>query len=55
MIVAESWPDGIVRIVRRESRGGLVKARVTGARAASGDIIVIMDAHMEANRGWWVL
>ena len=50
--MAETWPDGVVKIVRRETRGGLVRARVTGARAASGDVLLIMDAHMEVNIGW---
>ena len=54
-IVAETWPDGIVKIVRRETRGGLVRARVSGARAASGEILIIMDAHMEVNVGWYDL
>ena len=50
--VRETWPDGIVKIVRRTERGGLVQARVSGARAATGDVLVIMDAHMEVNVGW---
>jgi hypothetical protein len=29
------------------SRVGLVEARVVGARAAAGDVIVILDAHCE--------
>ena len=48
----ETWPDGIVKIVRSTERGGLVRARVLGARAATGDVVVIMDAHMEVNVGW---
>ena len=51
-IVSETWPDGIVKIVRRETRGGLVQARVSGARAATGETIIVMDAHMEVNVGW---
>ena len=48
----ETWPDGLVRIVRRPSHGGLVRARVTGARAATADVLVIMDAHVEVNVVW---
>ena len=51
-IVASTWPDGIVRIVRRKERGGLVKARVSGAREATGETIIVMDSHMEVNVGW---
>jgi hypothetical protein len=29
------------------SRVGLVEARVVGARAAEGDVVVILDAHCE--------
>jgi hypothetical protein len=31
-------------------RVGLVEARVIGARAAAGDVIVILDAHCECVR-----
>ena len=51
-IVQATWPDGIVKIVRREHHGGLIKARMSGARAATGDVLVIMDAHMEPNIAW---
>ena len=50
-----AWPDGIVRLVRGRasgSGGGSGKARVVGARAARGDVIVFIDAHCEVNRGW---
>ena len=50
--VKKTWPDGIVRILRRSERGGLIRARMTGARAATGDVIAIMDGHMEMNEGW---
>ena len=53
-VVAESWPDGIVKIVRRTVRGGLVQARVSGAKAATGETIIVMDSHMEVNVGWYV-
>lgn len=50
--VAETWPDGVVKIVRRKERGGLIRARLTGADAAIGDVLVFLDAHCEATKGW---
>ena len=50
--MTSTWPDGIVRIVRRKDRGGLIRARMTGAREATGDVIAVMDGHMEVHTGW---
>ena len=50
--VRRTWPDGVVRVVRRTERGGIIKARMSGVRAATGDVLVIMDGHMEVNVGW---
>jgi len=40
-----------VRVIR-ESRKGLVRARETGSREASGDLLVYLDADCRAPRGW---
>ena len=50
--VAETWPDGVVRIVRLKQRAGLIRARMAGAEAATGEVIVFLDSHCEANVGW---
>ena len=50
--VEKTWPDGIVRIVRVKERSGLIRARITGSEHATGDVIVFLDAHCEATKGW---
>jgi len=52
--VAETWPDGIVKIARSKERLGLIRAKVSGAKLATGDVLVFLDAHCEANVQWFV-
>ncbi len=42
----------IVRIIRAPKRLGLIAAKNYGGRNATGDVIVFLDAHIEANVGW---
>ena len=51
--VKDTWPDGIVRILRMRERSGLIRARQSGAEAACGDVIIFLDAHCEATTGWY--
>jgi len=51
--IQKSWPDNIVKLVRSTKRLGLIRARLAGADAASGDVLVFLDAHCEANVGWY--
>ncbi|XP_050425178.1 polypeptide N-acetylgalactosaminyltransferase 3-like isoform X2 [Adelges cooleyi] len=41
-----------VHILRSENRIGLIKARLMGARKASGEVLVFLDAHCECTIGW---
>ncbi|KAK2164304.1 hypothetical protein LSH36_66g06002 [Paralvinella palmiformis] len=50
--IQKTWPDDIVRVVRTPERYGLIKAKLYGAEAAIGDVLVFLDAHCEAGKGW---
>ncbi|XP_050549904.1 polypeptide N-acetylgalactosaminyltransferase 3-like [Spodoptera frugiperda] len=41
-----------VKILRNPERKGLVGARLMGARQATGDVLVFLDAHCEVTIGW---
>ncbi|OWF35637.1 polypeptide N-acetylgalactosaminyltransferase 13-like isoform X1 [Mizuhopecten yessoensis] len=40
------------KVMRSEARNGLIRARLTGAAAAKGDVITFLDAHCECTEGW---
>ena len=42
----------IVKIYRAPRRLGLIAAKNYGGLRATGDVIVFLDAHIEANNGW---
>ena len=44
--------QGIVRVISPDSRLGLINARIFGSRNATGDVLVFLDSHVEANVGW---
>ncbi|CAH1789536.1 unnamed protein product [Owenia fusiformis] len=50
--IKDTWPDGVVKLVRAKQRCGLIRARLEGAKAATGDVMVFLDSHCEANEGW---
>lgn len=41
-----------VKLVENEERQGLIKARMTGAKAATGEVIIFLDSHMEVYNSW---
>ena len=51
--VRVTWPDGIVKLVHTPKRLGLIGARLAGAEAATGEVLVFLDAHCETTDGWW--
>ncbi|KAI6648354.1 hypothetical protein LOD99_12163 [Oopsacas minuta] len=45
-------PLSKVKLLRHASRSGLIRARLTGARAATGEVLIILDSHCECYEGW---
>uniref|UniRef100_A0A3P9Q6G7 Polypeptide N-acetylgalactosaminyltransferase n=1 Tax=Poecilia reticulata TaxID=8081 RepID=A0A3P9Q6G7_POERE len=43
---------GLVKRVWHTSQMGLSQSRITGWEHATGDVVAILDAHIEATRGW---
>lgn len=42
----------LIKIIRSPAREGLMRARMRGANASTGEVIVFLDAHVECNAGW---
>eukprot|EP00927_Polykrikos_kofoidii_P077379 TRINITY_DN7431_c1_g2_i1.p1 TRINITY_DN7431_c1_g2~~TRINITY_DN7431_c1_g2_i1.p1 ORF type:complete len:647 (-),score=70.94 TRINITY_DN7431_c1_g2_i1:272-2113(-) len=48
------WPPrDLLKIVRLEENQGLMRARVSGAEAATGDMLVFLDCHIKAQKNWF--
>lgn len=41
-----------VKVLRNENRMGLMRSRLVGAAAATGETMTFLDAHIEATDGW---
>lgn len=41
-----------VKVIHLQKRGGLITARLAGAKIATGDILIFLDSHTEANINW---
>ncbi|BHF63584.1 polypeptide N-acetylgalactosaminyltransferase activity [Sparganum proliferum] len=45
---------GKVKIVRADTRQGLIRARMLGAKASVGSVLIFLDSHIECIEGWLV-
>lgn len=43
---------GLVKLYRNKKREGLIRSRVYGVKRAKGEVIVILDAHVEPVVNW---
>jgi polypeptide N-acetylgalactosaminyltransferase len=50
--IADHFDGNKIKILVMQTRSGLMKARLAGARYASGDVFIFMDSHTEANVNW---
>ncbi|KAK6166787.1 hypothetical protein SNE40_023409 [Patella caerulea] len=41
-----------VKVLRSEERTGLIRARLKGAAASTGEVLTFLDAHCECTEGW---
>ena len=41
-----------VKILRAGERLGLIRARLVGAKAATGSVLTFLDSHVECTEGW---
>ena len=44
--------NGKVKVVRAPKREGLIRTRLLGAQHATGEVIIFLDSHVEANINW---
>ena len=52
-LIHEEHP-GLVKRVRHSQQLGLTQARLSGWKAAVGDVVAILDAHIEVHVQWLV-
>uniref|UniRef100_H2ZBM1 Polypeptide N-acetylgalactosaminyltransferase n=1 Tax=Ciona savignyi TaxID=51511 RepID=H2ZBM1_CIOSA len=51
-LVAKFYLESKLHGLRSDEQQGLIRARMFGARYATGDILIFLDSHCEVNNGW---
>ncbi|RUS84775.1 hypothetical protein EGW08_007459, partial [Elysia chlorotica] len=50
--IAANFKTGLVKLVRQESRQGLIRSRLEGLSYVKAKVVVFLDSHMEVNEDW---
>lgn len=50
--IKKNFPSGKVKLFELPARSGLIWARLAGARAATGDVLIFLDSHTEPSANW---
>ena len=48
----DGMKDARIKLIRKDKREGLIKARMQGAREATAEVLIFLDAHVEVNVQW---
>lgn len=54
-LLEQENPGLLIKQVRHSEQRGLAHARASGWRAATADVVAILDAHIEVHEMWSVL
>lgn len=50
--IAKHFPKDLVKLIRLDTRQGLIRARLEGLKYVTAEVVSFFDSHMEVNRDW---
>ncbi|CAH8620225.1 unnamed protein product [Schistosoma intercalatum] len=50
--LSRTYPGGLVWVIHLKEREGLIRAKLLGAKLATGDVLIFLDSHCETNVNW---